>query len=169
MPGPTQACPWCSELEISVLKRKNIMKLRALIFDDHQEIRQFLWAVFDSRGYEVFTFPHPAICPLSGENPCPCPKEQSCSDIIISDVEMPFKNGLDFIEEQISKGCRCKNIALMSGAFTNEHFAKLKSSGIMYFKKPFKLDDLEIWLDRIEKNIDPERKLADWYLKKIPK
>ena len=117
--------------------------------------------------YEVFTFPHPAVCPLSEENHCPCKKEQACSDVIISDVDMPFKNGLDFIEEQMKKGCRCKNIVLMSGAFTNEHLTKAKSLGITIFKKPFKLEDLNNWLDRMEKNIDPERKLANWFLKRI--
>ena len=41
------------------------MSYRALIFDDQKEIRQMLWALFDSRGYEVFTFPHPGLCPLA--------------------------------------------------------------------------------------------------------
>ena len=143
------------------------MKYRALIFEDQKEIREILWALFDNRGYEVFTFPHPGLCPLSEKNYCPCPKAQACADVIISDVEMPFKNGLDFIEEQINKGCRCKNIALMSGAFTNEHSAKAKSLGITIFKKPFQLAVLNNWLDRIEKDIDPERKLADWFLEEI--
>jgi len=143
------------------------MNYRVLIFDDQQIIRQLLWSLFDNRGYEVFTFPNPAICPLSEEDHCPCLKEQACSDVIISDVEMPFKNGLDFIEEQINKGCRCKNIALMSGAFTNEHLVKAKSLGITIFEKPFQLVDINNWLDRIEKNIDPERRLADWFLGRI--
>jgi len=107
------------------------MNYRVLIFDDQKEIRQLLWSLFDDRGYEVFTFPHPALCPLSEENQCPCPKEQTCSDLIISDVDMPFKNGLDFIEEQIKKGCKCENIALMSGALTSEHLTKAKSSKII--------------------------------------
>ena len=143
------------------------MNYRILIFDDQKMIRQLLWSLFDKRGYEVFTFPHPALCPLSEEKHCPCPKGQACSDVIISDLEMPFKNGLDFIEEQINKGCKCKNIALMSGAFTNEHFVKAKSLGITIFEKPFQLADINNWLDRIEKNIDPERKLADWFLGRI--
>ena len=142
------------------------MNYRVLIFDDQKEIRQLLWSLFDRRGYEVLTFPHPGVCPLSEEHPCPCQKEQACSDVIISDLNMPFKNGLDFVEEQIHKGCRCKNIALMSGAFTNERLAKTRSLGITIFKKPFQLADIINWLDRIEKDIDPERKLEDWYLER---
>ncbi len=38
------------------------MNYRALIFDDMKEIRKILWKLFDNRGYEVFTFSHPASC-----------------------------------------------------------------------------------------------------------
>lgn len=55
------------------------MNYRALIFDDEKSIRQMLWLLFDSRGYEVFS-----------------------------------------------------------------------------------------WLDQIEGDIDPKRKLADWFLKRMP-
>lgn len=140
------------------------MNYRALIFDDQKDIRQMLWSLFESRGYEVFTFPHPALCPLDEAENCPCPKEQACADIIISDVEMPFKDGLAFIEDQIGKGCRCNHIALMSGALTNAHFARAASLGLKIFKKPFRLEELSSWLDQVEKNIDPQRKLADWFL-----
>ncbi len=33
------------------------MRLRAVICDDNAGIRQLHWAVWDRRGYEVFTFP----------------------------------------------------------------------------------------------------------------
>ena len=140
------------------------MSYRVLIFDDQKEIRQLLWSLFDDRGYEVFTFPHPAICPLAEADCCPCPPDQSCTDIIISDVDMPILNGLDFIEQQIGKGCRCKYIALMSGAFTDEQIAKATALGITLFRKPFRITDIINWLDRIEKEIDPRRELTDWYL-----
>ena len=81
---------------------------------------------------------------------------------------MPFKDGFAFIEEQINKGCRCNHIALMSGAFAKEHFAKANSLGITIFKKPFRLSEIKHWLDQIEKDIAPKRKLSDWFLKRIP-
>ena len=143
------------------------MNYRALIFDDQKEIRQILWTLFDNRGYEVFTFPHPGLCPLSEANECPCPNNQACSDIIVSDVDMPFKDGFAFVEEQIKKGCRCKHIALMSGTFTKEHYTKASSLGITIFRKPFRLSEIQHWLDQIEKDIAPKRKLSDWFLKRI--
>lgn len=144
------------------------MNYRALIFDDEKEIRQILWTLFDNRGYEVLTFPHPGLCPLSEAYECPCPKGQACSDIIISDVEMPVKDGFAFVEEQINKGCRCHHIALMSGNFTQEHQTKASSLGITIFKKPFRLSEIKHWLDQIEKDIEPQRRLSDWFLKRIP-
>ena len=144
------------------------MEYRAFIFDDQKDIRQILYSLFDRRGYEVFAFPHPGICPLSEEEICPCPIEQACADIILSDVNMPIKNGLDFIEEQIQKGCRCKHFALMSGDFTDGDVSKAKSLGIKIFKKPFKLKEVINWLGQIENDIDPKRKLSNWFLERMP-
>ncbi len=145
------------------------MNYRAVIFDDMQEIRQILWSLFDRRGYEVFTFPHPGACPLSEEKLCPCAIEESCTDVILSDMNMPVKNGLDFLEEQLAKGCRCKHFALMSGDFADEDVLRAKSLGIKIFKKPFNLREITDWLDQIENDIDPKRKLSDWFLKRKPK
>jgi len=142
---------------------------RALIFDDDKEIRQILRSFFDTKGYEVFTFPHPAACPLSEEKVCPCPKGQVCSDIILSDLNMPFQKGLDFIDEQIKKGCKCKHIGLMSGYLTDEDVSKANLLGIKIFKKPFDLSELINWHDQAKKDIDPKRKLSDRFLKKAPK
>ena len=144
------------------------MKYRALIFDDMKEIRKILWKLFDNRGYEVLTFSHPALCPLSEKEVCPCSSEETCADVILSDVNMPIKKGIDFLEEQIKKGCRCKHFALMSGEFSEEDVSKAKSLGIKIFEKPFKLAQIINWLDQIEKDTDQKRKLSDWFLKRIP-
>ena len=144
------------------------MNYRALIFDDMKEIRKMLWKLFDNRGYEVFTFPHPALCPLSEQEVCPCSSEETCADVILSDGNMPIKKGINFLEEQIKKGCRCKHFGLMSGEFSEEDVSKAKSLGIKLFKKPFKLAQIINWLDQIEKDTDQKRKVSDWFLKRIP-
>ena len=79
------------------------MNYRALIFDDQEEIRQMLRLFFDSRGYEVFTFPHPASCPLSEEEVCPCSNQETCADVILTDLNMPIVKGIEFLEDQIEK------------------------------------------------------------------
>ena len=110
----------------------------------------------------------PVYAPLSEEEVCPCAEGQACSDIILSDVNMLIKDGLRFIEEQIEKGCRCNRIALMSGAFSDESVSKANSLGIKTFEKPFKISEMISWLDQIEKDVEPKRKLSDWFLNRIP-
>ena len=67
--------------------------------------------------YEVITFPEPGVCPLHVSLRCPCADGTSCSDLIVSDVNMLGQNGIDFVEQLINKGCRQRHFALMSGAF----------------------------------------------------
>ena len=144
------------------------MPYRALIFDDQPEIRQVLWEIFDGRGYEVFTFPHPDSCPLTHENHCLCSEEQTCTDVILADLNMPVQSGLVFLEEQIKKGCRCHHFALMSGVLSPQDIARAKELGIRVFIKPFTIAEITAWLDEIEKKIDPERNLSNWFVNKIP-
>ena len=144
------------------------MNYRALIFDDMKEIRKMLWKLFDNRGYEVFAFPHPALCPLSEQEVCPCSSEETCADVILSDGNMPIKKGINFLEEQIRKGCRCKHFGLMSGEFSEEDISKAKSLGIKLFKKPFKLKEVSTWLDQIENDASPKRKLSACFFRKDP-
>ena len=86
---------------------------------------------------------------------------------ILSDLNMPIQKGLDFLEEQMIKGCRCEHFALISGHFSKEDVTKAKSLGIEVFQKPFKLKQIIDWLDPIEKTINKERKLSDWILKRM--
>ena len=81
---------------------------RILVFDDHQEILDLLKAVLESRGgYEVLTYPHPGAYPFFDENEnCSCPDGQTCTDIILTDINMPVMRGIDFVEKQIDKGCQ---------------------------------------------------------------
>lgn len=127
------------------------MTYRSLIFDDDEMIRELLRSLFKKRGYDVVAFQHPHLFPLLNTDHCPCSGDQYCTDVIISDLKMPFKNGLDFIEELIAKGCMCKNIALMSGTFEAKHLSRGKSLGLTIFNKPFHTVDIYNWLDRIEK------------------
>ncbi|OGP64222.1 MAG: hypothetical protein A2169_11740 [Deltaproteobacteria bacterium RBG_13_47_9] len=145
---------------------ENTATYRVLMFDDDDSIRQVLWHYFDSRGYEVFTFPHPATCPLDRVPFCQCPLGESCSDIILSDLNMPFKKGLDFIEEQLSKGCRCKHMALMSGDLTQEDIERASALKIKLFLKPFTIKEVGEWVSEVEKTINPARTLSSWFLGK---
>ena len=86
-----------------------------------------------------------------------------CSDIIVTDINMPNISGLDFIENQLNHGCKVNNFAVMSGAWTDKQAEKAKKLGLYIFKKPIDMKDFNNWLDDCEKRLDPKRKLADWF------
>lgn len=133
-----------------------------MIFDDEDLFRHVLWMFFDQRNYEVITFPYPNLCPLHVGLECPCPLGTSCSDIIISDVNMLGMNGIDFIEKLIEKGCKQKHFALMSGAFTDADRERASRLGCVVFEKPINMEALTAWVEAVEKSISIERVLFDW-------
>jgi len=135
---------------------------RILVFDDHQEILDLLRAVFDTRGYEVLTYPHPGACPIFDNENCSCPDGQSCTDIILTDINMPVMKGIDFIEKQMQKGCHCRHLALMSGDYTSDDMQRVNELGLKFFQKPFDIADVFDWLDQIEQNINPHRQLTGY-------
>ena len=139
---------------------------RILIFDDSEEIRSLLSDFFNKRGYEVFSFPNPGVCPISHQKICPCPTGIACSDFILSDLNMPVQQGIDFLRGQIRKGCQCKNMTLMSGDFTENDVLRAKSIELMLLRKPFGITEILEWIVSIEKTIDPDRKLSDWFIEK---
>ncbi|HUO77271.1 MAG TPA: response regulator [Thermodesulfovibrionales bacterium] len=137
---------------------------RILIFDDDAFIRDVLWRIFNKRGFEVFTFPHPRSCPICEVLACTCALNEACADLIITDLNMPFMRGLDFLEQQKSKGCKVKNLALMAAALQEEDRARATELGIRVFEKPFQLADIKKWAAEAEAKISPRRGLTNWHL-----
>ena len=138
------------------------MKIRVLIFEDEIAIIRLYKMMLKDRGYEIRTFEDPTFCPLYKEKECICQFDCMCADIIITDIQMPKIDGLTFIKEQKEKGCKVKNIIVIS-AFINEGVQDdAKKLGCSFMQKPFDMKDLFKWLDACEKTIDPKRKLAKW-------
>ena len=138
------------------------MRLRAVIFEDDTGIRQSLWLLCDRRGYEVFTFPDPGLCPLHVIDRCPCAKGITCTDIILSDLSMPQVQGLDFVEALLAKGCVVPHVGLMSGDWPEADAARAVRLGCQLFRKPFSLAEIEAWLTKVETLVPPDRGLLRW-------
>ena len=79
---------------------------------------------------------------------------------------MPNINGLEFVENQIKKGCKVKNLALMSGAWSDSDLQYAQRLGCQPFHKPFTIDEINKWLDECEKKINYKRVLTDWFQKR---
>ena len=74
---------------------------------------------------------------------------------------MPKVNGLKFIGNLKNNGCKIKNIALVSGDWTEEDVLKAKEFDCEVFYKPVPPEELFAWIDTCEKNIDPKRVLLN--------
>jgi DNA-binding response OmpR family regulator len=139
----------------------NNQKIRAILLEDNDLIRSLMSTVLESRGYEVFKFATPAICPLQKKPECNCTDKSRCADIILSDLGMPSVSGIEFIKNQKAKHCKTPYIAMMSGNWPTEDVAIAKKLGCKIFNKPFNMSEMEEWLNEVEKNIDLDRELSN--------
>jgi DNA-binding response OmpR family regulator len=137
------------------------MRKRALIFDDEELIRFLYRDVCHKHGYEVFEFSSPAYCPLHAKNQCVCAAGEACTDVIISDLDMPEVRGLDFVEAQIRKGCHCQHILLVSGSCDESTYAQARTLGCQVIEKPFRIQQIEAWLEEVDRSISATRVLRD--------
>ena len=137
------------------------MRPRIIIYEDNDILRSTLQYILNERGYEVFTFSNPTMCPFYDPVNHNCPADHACADIIISDVNMPTKNGLELIKERQQKDCKVKYRALMSGDWTDSELKSAQKLGCHIFHKPFDIKEMLKWLDDCAEKINPERDLSD--------
>ncbi|MBN2364894.1 MAG: response regulator [Calditrichaeota bacterium] len=123
------------------------MGLKVMVLEDDESIRSTLTAFLQKQGYEVLPFSRPDQCSFYHSNKCSCVIGSHCTDIILTDVNMPGQDGIGFIEDQIAKGCRVSRIAVMSGDWQSDAMKKAESLGCKIFHKPFSILSLKDWLE----------------------
>jgi DNA-binding NtrC family response regulator len=143
------------------------MALRALIFEDNDILRSTLKCILEEFRYEVFTFSDSGLCPVYDAVNHKCPLDRACADIIISDVDMPTKTGLELIKDRKQKGCKINHRALMSGGWTDSNLKYAQKLDCRLLHKPFNFEEILQWLDDCRKQIAPNRKLSNLLTKKI--
>jgi len=138
-------------------------KLRAIVLEDDRLSQELLSSVLESRGYEVLSYDNPSICPLQRSPECRCTSEERCTDILMSDLNMPLVSGLEYIQNQRIKGCKCKTVALVSGEITYSVEQKAKRLACQLFPKPVNIKEVFGWLDNVEKDLDRDVTLSNWF------
>lgn len=138
-------------------------KLRIILLDDEAVVRDMLSEFLTEHGYEVISFSDPAICPLQMTPECRCGPNQRCTDVIVSDLDMPSMTGLGFIENQKRKRCKCRHVVLMSGNWNERDLSRAHELGCKTFSKPFPLDEFLEWLVEVEKGTESTRELCSWF------
>ncbi len=130
------------------------MAIKIIILDDDELIRMTLSSYLTQEGCDVAAFQQPEHCPLYHSDSCVCPKEEGCSDIIITDLNMPGTSGVKFIQKQLLHGCKVKKIAVMSGDWEDPALAIARELGCMIFKKPFSILEIKKWLDEFRQDLE---------------
>ncbi len=139
----------------------NKVRIRAVVIDDEDAIRDLICYILEKRGYEIYASSDPLVCPVYLDCECPCPAEHVCAHIIITDINMTNMTGLEFVKHQKNSGCKVQNIAVMSGSWTYEEMEHANNLNCHVFKKPFNIDEIKKWLNECEKRINHNSKLAD--------
>lgn len=137
-------------------------KRRAILFDDDAILLRLFSEMFKSKGYEVFAYSDPVVCPIHAENAATARRLDPCADILITDYLMPRMNGLNLLMAQNRHGCRLpmKNKALISGLTHAEVRQKALDMGCVFFEKPVDFDELEAWIAECEERMDVSQPLA---------
>lgn len=130
------------------------MSLKVFVLDDDELIRATLTNFLQQEGYQVYSFSQPDHCQLYYTDRCVCKKDEPCADVIISDLNMPGQNGMQFIENQIRKGCKVRHIAVMSGDWGDPAIQKAREMGCLVLQKPFSILTLRKWLDDLRRGFE---------------
>lgn len=110
---------------------------RIMIVDDDHEIRQSLLLILKNAGYEV-------IGASNGEEALEAFKKTP-SDLVITDIIMPEKNGIEMIFQFKCEHPGVKIIAISGGGMLlpQDYLNMARSAGVSHtFKKPFDPDKM---------------------------
>ena len=122
--------------------------LRILIVDDDPAICSMLKTMLTMKGHRVETYLDPTATPIIQAPVCPCPCEATCTDVMLIDYFMPQMNGLEFLRLLEGRGCKVprQRMAVITAHYSAQLGHELDQLGVKYFKKPFKLPELNGWL-----------------------
>ncbi len=135
-------------------------KVKILIADDEVKILAMLKKYLSKLGYEI-------LIAENGKHAYEVYKESN-PDIIISDLEMPILNGLELLKKIRREDKKVQFIFITAFASTDSAIEALKLGAVDYVIKPFKLEEIQIIVERIlerEKLVEENKNLKREVLK----
>lgn len=135
------------------------MKSRGKIFliDDDELICSMLSRALKNNGYEIRTETkgHDVINKIRSWFP----------DIVMLDIKLPGKSGIEILEEFKSNGIESQIVMLTSDDTAETAVKCMKLGAVDYLTKPFNMDEVRIVIDNIMEKEDLKREVE--YLRKI--
>ena len=119
------------------------MELKVLILDDEQRISDELREFCTRKGFDARTADRPSVAFTMLEN------EEY--DVLILDVKLPEMDGMQVLEIVKAKYPDLEIIVISGHGDIDTVIAALRSGAIDYLKKPFRLNDLMIAIERTTK------------------
>jgi CheY-like chemotaxis protein len=144
------------------VKAQGNRRMRILLFEDNGFERSLERRMLWKHGREVISFPNPAACPLYHSAICTCHVPEVCADAIVTDLDMPHLDGFSFVKQLLEKGCKIKNLAMLSESQDMAVLARAAAFGFSVFRKAEGIPALLKWLQHIEIQIQTERRLIRW-------
>lgn len=134
--------------------------LRIFVFDDDPSITRLFDLVLSAKGHSVHTFHDPSFCKVY-QDQHQCLQDFPCADVIITDIMMPKMNGIELLRRQRDRGCSLPsaNKALMSAKIDAEQKEAVKELGCHFIRKPFRLADVNEWIEGCIDRIINDRQL----------
>jgi len=121
-------------------------KARILVVDDERSMQEFLEIFFRSEGYDVVTAGDVDTALVHLEN--------DEFDVVISDIQMPGRSGIDLVHEAHEMSPETVVIMITAFASTETAITAMKEGAYDYVTKPFKVDELRIVVEKaLEKKL----------------
>ena len=124
-------------------RRKISIKTSLLVLEDDKNTRDKLARVFEKEGYEVFTG-------QDGEEGIEIFSERKI-DILLVDIKMPKKNGMEVLHEVKKLSKDCEVIMLTGYGDEDTAIQAMRDGAINYIRKPMDLDQIIL---AIQKAVD---------------
>ena len=116
------------------------LRSRILVVDDEQSMQEFLEIFLRREGYDVVTAGNvdAALAQLEADE----------IDLLITDMQMPGKTGLDLILAAREVSPETIPIVVTAFGTTDSAIAAMKEGAYDYLTKPFKVDELRIVIEK---------------------
>mgnify|MGYP003593580509 CR=1 FL=1 len=133
-----------------------LIQVRAFVYDRHPAVLTSLRQMLEPRSYEVFLFTRSNPC-----RRCRCNEGENCADMMFCDLALLKDNGDDFQQVQKRKGCKIRNVVVMSENWKKEDLDSVRAMGFLPLQKPVTVEPISAWLDECEQKINPDRVLSN--------